>query len=94
MIKNEVIIDEFIEREIELVKVTQQLYADSIKTGLKNIDPIHIEYHKSLVVILETFKLLCCMVVDKIDYHNINNEAIISLIEETRIREIQKGSDA
>ena len=89
-----IIIDEFIEHETELVKVTQQLYEDSIKSGLKNIQPMHIEYHRTLVFILEIFKLLCCLVVDKFDYHNINEEEIISLIEETRIREIQKGSDA
>lgn len=89
-----IIIDEFIERETELVEVTQQLYEDSVKVGLNTINPMHIEYHKSLVVILDVFKLLCCMVVDKLDYRNINEEEIKSLIEETRIREIEKGSDA
>ena len=44
-----IIIDEFIEHETELVKVTQQLYEDSIKSGLKNIQPMHIEYHRTSV---------------------------------------------
>ena len=79
-----VIVDDFINFEEERIKFMERHGAT-----LEQIN-----YQKSLVVILDVFKLLCCMVIDKLDYKQINDPAIISLIEETRIREIEKGSDA
>lgn len=87
-----VIIDNFIQYEERIVDSLEYKYQE---VGIPKDVLLHnIEYHKSLVVILDVFKLLCCMVIDKLDYTQINEPEIISLIEETRLREIEKGSDA
>lgn len=89
-----VVIDEFIKKENTFIKLLNEQIEYDMSENARNSMLKAIEYHESLAVILDIFKLLCCMVVDKLDYHNINENEIISLIEETRIREIEKGSDA
>lgn len=87
-----VIIDNFIEQEEKSVEQLTFQYGD--KRIPKDILMYNIEYHKSLVVILDVFKLLCFYFADEIDYIHIDKPEIVSLIKETKQRIIEKGSDA
>ena len=87
-----VIIDDFIKHEEKIIDSLESKYGN---VGIpKDILLHNIEYHKSLAVILDTFKLLCFYFADEIDYVYINQSEIVSLIKETKQRIIEKGSDA
>ena len=87
-----VVIDDFIQNEERIVDSLENKYHE---IGFPKDALLHnIEYHKSLVVILDTFKLLCFHFANEIDYIHINEPEIVSLIKETKQRIIEKGSDA
>lgn len=77
-------VDEYIEVEESLIKQYEDIMPSQISI---------ITYHKELLIILDTFKLLCFYMHDQLPYICIT-EDIKTLIEDTYKKVIEKGCDA
>lgn len=77
-------IDKYIENEEKLIKHYENLMPSQISI---------ITYHKELLIILDTFKLLCFYMHDQLPYICIT-EDIKTLIEDTYKKVIERGYDA
>lgn len=77
-------VNKYIENEERLIEQYKDMMPNQIDI---------ITYHKELLIILDTFKLLCFYMHDQLPYICIT-EDIKTLIEDTYKKVIEKGCDA